>query len=247
MAEKTTTKRSTEELDTAAEHVGNGHGELGAVARRAAVTALAAAVAGALGGAAKAMLDRRESDDGNGAARTDPEAEREQSEEQEERQEQDDQQEEDEQRMPVAEAEEDEPDEDADAPLTRDEHVDDGGEDARSDDGDRGNRGDRDDAGDRGGRQREPERGAAPNDVAAIVEQAKQQLRDVLGNEPESVSGLERSGGNWRVALEVVEVRRVPESTDVLASYEVVLDDDGGIVQMQRLRRYRRSQVDEGR
>ncbi len=75
--------------------------------------------------------------------------------------------------------------------------------------------------------------------------QAKQQLEDVLGSEAESVSGLERVDGRWTVTLEVVEVRRIPESTDVLASYEVVLDDDGAIISMQRRHRYRRSQVEE--
>jgi len=37
-------------------------------------------------------------------------------------------------------------------------------------------------------------------------------------------------------------VRRVPESTDVLASYAVELDDQGDLVAYERMRRYYRAQ-----
>jgi gas vesicle protein GvpO len=77
------------------------------------------------------------------------------------------------------------------------------------------------------------------------VRQARRELANLIGGEPESVSGLERANGNWTVTLEVVELRRVPESTDVLSSYEVVVDDERKLVSARRLRRYRRSQVEE--
>ena len=62
---------------------------------------------------------------------------------------------------------------------------------------------------------------------------------------PRVTSSVRRQDGGWAVTLEVVEVRRIPDSTDVLSSYELVLDDDGGIVELNRKRRYRRSQVEE--
>lgn len=88
-------------------------------------------------------------------------------------------------------------------------------------------------------------RGASPGDALEIVKQARTQLRELLGIEAESVSGVQRSNGAWHVTLEAVEVHRIPDSTDVLSSYEVVLDNDGGVVSMARTRRYRRSQVEE--
>jgi hypothetical protein len=45
------------------------------------------------------------------------------------------------------------------------------------------------------------------------------------------------------VTLEVVELRRIPESTDVLASYEVELDGDGNFLSFERGGRYSRSQA----
>ena len=92
-----------------------------------------------------------------------------------------------------------------------------------------------------------PERGAESRELAEIIEHARQHVEDVTGSDVESVSGIERSNGNWSVSVEVVQMRRVPESTDVLASYAVVMDDDGGLVSLQQIRRYRRSQADEER
>ena len=74
---------------------------------------------------------------------------------------------------------------------------------------------------------------------------ARRRLEALVGTDVERVSGLERADGRWSVQLEVVEVARIPESTDVMATYEVVLGDDGDLLSVGRVRRYRRSQVEE--
>jgi len=89
------------------------------------------------------------------------------------------------------------------------------------------------------------QRGASTEDVKKIVEEAKRELQELLGYEPERVSGFDRSEGRWTVTLEVVEVHRVPETTDVMSSYEIAFDDDRNLVSVSELRRYRRSQVEE--
>ena len=106
--------------------------------------------------------------------------------------------------------------------------------------------------------QRQPEReerprydegqpsGASPDEARRVVASAREALAALLGKEPESVSGLDRNGDGWLVTLEVVELQRIPESTDVLASYELELDGDRKLVRYQRGRRYHRSQADDG-
>ena len=89
--------------------------------------------------------------------------------------------------------------------------------------------------------------GAASGDVAKVIARAREHVEQVLGSEPESVSGIERANGNWCVNVEIVKMRRVPDTTDVLASYAVVVDDDGDLVSLQERRRYRRSQSEEDR
>ena len=89
-------------------------------------------------------------------------------------------------------------------------------------------------------------RGASSDDAKKIVEEAKRELQELLGAEAESVSGFRRSDGRWTVTVEVVNVRRVPDTTDVMSSYEVAFDDDHNLVSVSETRRYRRSQVEEG-
>ena len=79
-----------------------------------------------------------------------------------------------------------------------------------------------------------------------LLDAAREQIADVVGHGVETVSGLHRNGDGWLVTLEVVEVARIPESTDVLASYEVELDGDRNLVRYARRRRYYRSQADDG-
>jgi gas vesicle protein GvpO len=88
--------------------------------------------------------------------------------------------------------------------------------------------------------------GANPGDVETTVQRARAQLEALLDRKPESVSALERTDDGWLVTLEVVEVSRIPESTDVLASYELELDDDRNLRRYARVRRYNRSQANLG-
>jgi hypothetical protein len=89
------------------------------------------------------------------------------------------------------------------------------------------------------------DRGLSEGDAETVVSTARRHLETLLGTDVERASGLERADGRWSVYLEVVEVARIPESTDVLATYEVVLGDDGDLAGVSRVRRYRRSQVEE--
>jgi len=86
----------------------------------------------------------------------------------------------------------------------------------------------------------------ADSEPGKIVPKARRALEQLLGREAENVSGFERDDGHWKVSLEVVELRRIPDSSDVLGSYELVLDDEGNVTRMTRTRRYQRSEVESG-
>lgn len=92
----------------------------------------------------------------------------------------------------------------------------------------------------------EPVSGTGVEWLRGMTEQARSILEELSGAEVEVVSAIDRTRDGWRVALEAVEVRRIPDSTDVLATYELELDDDGDLVRYQRLRRYARAQSDHG-
>src|SRR4051794_15125822 len=96
-----------------------------------------------------------------------------------------------------------------------------------------------DDSNGRGGRRRR-------DGARAVVERAKRELGELMGREPESVSSFERDDDGWRVTLEFLELERIPNTSDVLASYEATLDEDGELIEYRRVRRYVRSQSDGG-
>jgi len=94
--------------------------------------------------------------------------------------------------------------------------------------------------------EEEPVEGAPLGDAHTAAQRAREQLEELLGKQVESVSSLERTHDGWVVALEVVELSRIPESTDVLASYELEVDDDLNFRRYQQARRYHRSQAARG-
>ena len=78
-----------------------------------------------------------------------------------------------------------------------------------------------------------------------IVRRALEQMRELTGRTVEGVLGVEKGDDGWIVTVEVVELRRIPDSTDVLGSYAVAVDSRGELQEYRRTRRYYRSQVEE--
>ena len=83
---------------------------------------------------------------------------------------------------------------------------------------------------------------------AELLRTARQEVSDLTGRRVETVSGLRRDGDeSWVVNVEVLEVERVPNTMDLLASYAVTLSDDGEVLGFERQRRYHRAAADDGR
>jgi hypothetical protein len=78
-----------------------------------------------------------------------------------------------------------------------------------------------------------------------IAQQAKEQLVQLTGLTPYTVSALNKDAEGWHVTVELIELKRIPEATDVLASYETLLDDEGNLLRYQRTRRYLRQEIME--
>lgn len=83
---------------------------------------------------------------------------------------------------------------------------------------------------------------SARSRLGAVVAQIGQDLGAVTGLTVERVTGLARANGEWHAEVDVVEVSRVPPSTDVLATYAVTADADGELLGFERVRRFRRSE-----
>ena len=75
---------------------------------------------------------------------------------------------------------------------------------------------------------------------------ARETVQDLTGYPPEAVSGLQWDGDSWLVTVDVLELERIPSTTDLLATYVVQLDDNGQLLGYKRTKRFVRGQAEEG-
>ncbi|MEV6010724.1 gas vesicle protein GvpO [Streptomyces sp. NPDC051976] len=76
------------------------------------------------------------------------------------------------------------------------------------------------------------------------AERAAQSLRRLIRHRTEGVSAVSRTDEGWHVDVDVLELPRIPDTTSLLATYEVDIDEDGSLLEYRRVRRYRRGQAD---
>jgi Gas vesicle synthesis protein GvpO len=77
--------------------------------------------------------------------------------------------------------------------------------------------------------------------IAEAVRAARELLAELTGLKPGTITGIDHEDDGWRVTIEMVELERVPNTMDVLGSYEIELGDDGQLRGYRRVRRYHRS------
>ena len=66
------------------------------------------------------------------------------------------------------------------------------------------------------------------------VDKAKEQLSKLIERQPSSVIEVFKDEEGWHVSLEMVERKAIPDHMDLLARYDVLLDDEGNIVKFSR-------------
>lgn len=71
-----------------------------------------------------------------------------------------------------------------------------------------------------------------------VARRAAEQLAQLIRREPGEVTQLERTDDGWAIHVEVLELRRIPDTMDMMALYEVTADDSGSLEGYRRLRRY---------
>jgi hypothetical protein len=81
--------------------------------------------------------------------------------------------------------------------------------------------------------------------AAELSQAAVTTVQELTGYDPEAVTGLEWDGDSWRVTVDVLELARIPNTTDMLASYVVQLDEGGTLRGLRRARRFQRGHASE--
>jgi hypothetical protein len=78
------------------------------------------------------------------------------------------------------------------------------------------------------------------------MQRAAAQMVMLTGRKPDTVSAVEQTDDGWRLEVELVELERIPATTNILATYEVELSEQGDVVSYRRVKRYFRNAAEEG-
>ncbi|HEY8340183.1 MAG TPA: gas vesicle protein GvpO, partial [Egibacteraceae bacterium] len=82
--------------------------------------------------------------------------------------------------------------------------------------------------------------GARPR-LAAVLATAGRSLQSLTGRTVDAISGVEATDDGYRITMELVEVSRIPPTTDILGSYEVETDRQGEVLAFSQTARYYRN------
>jgi len=69
-----------------------------------------------------------------------------------------------------------------------------------------------------------------------LAERAKEQLAVVTGFSPVAAVGGFKDEEGWHISVDVLEMARLPESTDIVGTYVVTLDPEGNMVKFEKKR-----------
>ena len=94
--------------------------------------------------------------------------------------------------------------------------------------------------------EEDAERGGPDLSAPLAARAGLEQIVELTGKQAGGVTSLERVDDGWLVGVEVVEDRRIPSSSDILALYIAKLSGDGSLEGYHRARRYPRGRGDSG-
>jgi hypothetical protein len=91
---------------------------------------------------------------------------------------------------------------------------------------------------------------AGPNEngklsASELARAALRTVEELTGFRAEATTALEWDGESWCVTVDALELARIPNTTDVIGSYEVRLDPEGTLRGYRRIRRYTRGEARE--
>ncbi|MBI5344954.1 MAG: gas vesicle protein [Deltaproteobacteria bacterium] len=72
------------------------------------------------------------------------------------------------------------------------------------------------------------------NSLMDLINKTKSDLSKLTGLAPSSLVATAKTEGGWQIAMEMVEKQSIPYGMDLLATYEVKLDEQGNILEFIR-------------
>ncbi|MDO8691465.1 MAG: gas vesicle protein GvpO [Dehalococcoidia bacterium] len=78
-----------------------------------------------------------------------------------------------------------------------------------------------------------------------LADKARDQLTLATGLKTVLISASFKDEQGWHVLMDMLEMKRIPDSTDVLGFFEVLLDDDGNMLKFHRKKTHLRADIIE--
>ncbi len=70
--------------------------------------------------------------------------------------------------------------------------------------------------------------------MVELLEEAKKQMANVTGLNPVTAMRAFKDDEGWHVGVEMLEMTRIPTSTDLLGYYDLLLSEDGNLLRFER-------------
>lgn len=71
-------------------------------------------------------------------------------------------------------------------------------------------------------------------EIVMLAERAKSQLVQITGLKPIAVTRVFKDECGWHINLDMLEMSRIPTATDILGDYEVLLNENGEMLNFER-------------
>jgi hypothetical protein len=79
--------------------------------------------------------------------------------------------------------------------------------------------------------------------IVELTVKVKKEIGRITGLTPSSIVKTARDEGGWRISIEMVEKHSVPDSMDILATYEALADEEGNVLEFSRRRMRKRNET----
>ena len=66
--------------------------------------------------------------------------------------------------------------------------------------------------------------------IEKIRNQAFSTVKNLIGKEPETVLSIEKTDQGWKVRVEALERKSVPDTQDILGRYELLFNENGELL-----------------
>ncbi len=82
-------------------------------------------------------------------------------------------------------------------------------------------------------------------DVNTLIKKAREGLTKLTGLKASSVIKAGKNDNEWRISIEMIEKKSIPDQMDILAIYEAHLDEEGNLLDFERKSMRKRMDVVE--